>query len=475
MAWPEDYNDHQDDFLNSMRQAASGTDRSPVAGTHAGHHNRLAAAVNVIEQTLGLDPAGSYATVAERLDAVIAPTMDTITAPTRAVAWGVGDNSHFYTSVLARTLDLRDGSAAAPSAAVQPMAKFQRYQNVARSAVTGDGAEQLAAVIGMAVAGVASEVQAVGGGFFAKTLSTVAGPGNDACGLYFGGRAMTGATGAGIGGFGVGRRDDDAGRATALELHVYNGGTTDGRYEPAGASDVKGQWMTAGGAADSAVAYQIGNTQGRQFLYGFAANAQVAGDKTGGIKLAFMRDDSHAEVSYDIRGVHSVAAIRIADASGPLIVGGTALVNAGARFEVQAAAGTYDPLVGFHVPGSTSSHTIRQSNGVGSQKLFVAGGNGAFLRDVVAGDVGVQIGTAGKIWHCGVAGGRAMLRVGTNIGIGTAAGDSVGGGVGVVFLANAGTIPSSNPASGGIFYIDPADGAFKFRGSRGTTTILAPA
>ena len=57
-----------------------------------------------------------------------------------------------------------------------------------------------------------------------------------------------------------------------------------------------------------------------------------------------------------------------------------------------------------------------------------------------------------------------------NIGIG---GISYGGGVQVMFLANATTIPNSNPTAGGILYVE--NGALKWRGSSGTVTQLAAA
>lgn len=50
---------------------------------------------------------------------------------------------------------------------------------------------------------------------------------------------------------------------------------------------------------------------------------------------------------------------------------------------------------------------------------------------------------------------------------------SFGGGVRVLFLANATTLPTSNPTGGGLLYVD--SGALKYRGSSGTVTTLAPA
>jgi hypothetical protein len=40
-------------------------------------------------------------------------------------------------------------------------------------------------------------------------------------------------------------------------------------------------------------------------------------------------------------------------------------------------------------------------------------------------------------------------------------------------MANAGTVPSSNPSGGGVLYVE--SGALKYRGSSGTVTTLANA
>lgn len=64
------------------------------------------------------------------------------------------------------------------------------------------------------------------------------------------------------------------------------------------------------------------------------------------------------------------------------------------------------------------------------------------------------------------------IRVDAN-GVGLFGVGSFGGGVGVLFLANRTTAPSSNPVAGGIPYTEA--GALKYRGSSGTITILAPA
>jgi hypothetical protein len=45
----------------------------------------------------------------------------------------------------------------------------------------------------------------------------------------------------------------------------------------------------------------------------------------------------------------------------------------------------------------------------------------------------------------------------------------------VIFIGNAASVPTANPASGSVLYVDPADGATKIRGRSGTVTTIAPA
>ncbi|MDT8915746.1 hypothetical protein [Amycolatopsis sp. PS_44_ISF1] len=62
------------------------------------------------------------------------------------------------------------------------------------------------------------------------------------------------------------------------------------------------------------------------------------------------------------------------------------------------------------------------------------------------------------------------LHVDTSIRLRTS---SLGGGVGVIAIANATTAPTSNPTGGGVLYVEA--GALKYRGSSGTVTTIAPA
>lgn len=63
------------------------------------------------------------------------------------------------------------------------------------------------------------------------------------------------------------------------------------------------------------------------------------------------------------------------------------------------------------------------------------------------------------------------LFLGGNFGMGTAS--QFGGGTRVIGLQNASTVPTTNPTSGGVLYVE--GGALKYRGSSGTVTVLGPA
>ena len=63
------------------------------------------------------------------------------------------------------------------------------------------------------------------------------------------------------------------------------------------------------------------------------------------------------------------------------------------------------------------------------------------------------------------------LAISGNAGVGTST--QFGTGTGVLGMANATTVPTTNPTGGGVLYIQA--GALKYRGSSGTVTTIAPA
>jgi hypothetical protein len=109
-------------------------------------------------------------------------------------------------------------------------------------------------------------------------------------------------------------------------------------------------------------------------------------------------------------------------------------------------------------------------------------GNDAFIVQNSGGTTLAAIGSTGNIRALngvltpGIQGQDTLTAIavhnGRGITIGT--GNTIqGGGAGVIGIANAGTVPTSNPSGGGILYVEA--GALKFRGSSGTITTIANA
>jgi hypothetical protein len=84
--------------------------------------------------------------------------------------------------------------------------------------------------------------------------------------------------------------------------------------------------------------------------------------------------------------------------------------------------------------------------------------------------------SAGRIYTAGITGPDGATSItpsnGRNLQLFSAT-TSVGGGTAVLGIANATTVPTSNPTGGGILYVE--SGALKYRGSSGTITTLGAA
>lgn len=132
------------------------------------------------------------------------------------------------------------------------------------------------------------------------------------------------------------------------------------------------------------------------------------------------------------------------------------LANSGAIQVTFSGTACGSFLVGYSLP---SDKQIRWANGTGNPTSWSTFDVG--LSRNAAGVVEVNNGTTGTFRDL-------ILR---NIGVNGAV--SAGGGVGIVFIANATTVPTTNPTGGGILYVE--SGALKYRGSSGTVTTLGPA
>lgn len=163
-------------------------------------------------------------------------------------------------------------------------------------------------------------------------------------------------------------------------------------------------------------------------------------------------------------------------------VGGLTLLNNSGTPGIQLIAnsswgGTYVNVDLYLGNGNTNAapvgKTLRATDGTGTDiagaNLTLCAGRGTgsgaggylALQTAPAGSTGTTLGTAAERLRVDVAG---------NIGVN---GTSFGSGAKVMFIANAGTVPSTNPTGGGILYVE--SGALKYRGSSGTVTVLGAA
>lgn len=239
---------------------------------------------------------------------------------------GVGDAQSVYVASTAQLLGAVQGTAASPITTPNPSFKVQRLMQFTQAqietigGVGSDGSEHCSAVLGVNVGTASCEVQPVGVMGAAKTSSTAAGGtpgGNDACGLYGVGRVTGSGTGVGIGAFVLGRRENDTAKITGIEVHSANYGTLDAAYNSTGFGYAQAVWINCSGAADSGTAIAVSNAFGRQFEVGLGFPAQVTGGKTGGVRVATIRDDGNSTRVFDINGSHT----DILDTQGATISG----------------------------------------------------------------------------------------------------------------------------------------------------------
>ncbi len=117
-----------------------------------------------------------------------------------------------------------------------------------------------------------------------------------------------------------------------------------------------------------------------------------------------------------------------------------------------------------------SGRNFIQQNDANTVALEVVGFTGTAPQLVLVRDpdgvVRFEIAASGAITHRGVSAFSQAVQIGSTTA-------DVGGGVGVLGMKNAATVPTGNPTGGGVLY--PENGALKWRGPNGTVTTIAPA
>ena len=126
----------------------------------------------------------------------------------------------------------------------------------------------------------------------------------------------------------------------------------------------------------------------------------------------------------------------------------------------------------LYMSGSAANYMLGRL-GVGAT---LTSGAMAQVTNTTAADIGLVVkGAASQTgdlqqWQNSAATVLMRVTASGNVGINL---NSFGTGVGVVAIANAGTVPSTNPTGGGVLYVEA--GALKYRGSSGTISTIANA
>lgn len=188
---------------------------------------------------------------------------------------------------------------------------------------------------------------------------------------------------------------------------------------------------------------QVWTMQGRAT----AGNAYVVRDITAGNNV-FVIEPAAAENSVYIDNVGHIGFGTIANATWQ------------AHFKHSAPSGVVY-LVLENTASGISLFDLRTADQ--TWQINVNLDNSYRLFDGTNGNVVIQV-ESGAAQH--------SIFIDANGNIGHGAAPSAGGGVGLVYQADAGTVPTSNPTGGGIFY--STGGAGTWRGSGGTVTTFGP-
>jgi hypothetical protein len=127
---------------------------------------------------------------------------------------------------------------------------------------------------------------------------------------------------------------------------------------------------------------------------------------------------------------------------------------------------TTDPSIAIQVNTAATGQTgdfIQMQNSGGTAIAGITSGGRGYFADGITSYI--------------VRGGDGLTAMivgnGRNVQFGSSGGSGAGGGSAVIGIANATTVPTSNPTGGGILYVEA--GALKYRGSSGTITTIANA
>jgi hypothetical protein len=261
------------------------------------------------------------------------------------------------------------GTAGAPNTTVGPVLKLNKTEQILESQlVNGSTNEQNAALTVMTKNTALSEVQTVAGVFTSQTQSTQSSHNDDACAVLSIGRVIGSGTGYGIGGYFDGRRDTSTGHANGLEVRASNYTAVDGSFNPTGASDTMGLWLSSGGTSTGGGATLGGVLNGVALSMFGLANTQWdvgIGIPAGSVKSHSFYDNSSSLISLRVSGTHATAAVAVGDTAGSVVIGSTSAQTP--KFTI---TGTYSDATGAIATYWNLNHSI---SAAGKQTILMGG------------------------------------------------------------------------------------------------------
>lgn len=157
--------------------------------------------------------------------------------------------------------------------------------------------------------------------------------------------------------------------------------------------------------------------------------------------------------------------------TGYISIGGTPAASGNVRlpnnkFVVGRTTGGTD----YNIIGVSSSDGVLIGELAANKSTINLGLDSYFY--VTSGELSITTGSNRQIYFQTSGNTRLRISGGGNLQFGGGAEDA-GGGVGVIGIDTAGTLPTTDPTAGSILYVDA--GATKVRGSSSTVTTIAPA
>lgn len=155
---------------------------------------------------------------------------------------------------------------------------------------------------------------------------------------------------------------------------------------------------------------------------------------------------------------------------GPII-----FVGSGSAFQIRNNTNdTADnKALQINAGGSFANSRGGGINCYGNEYATYGGSVSLYGGAVTSGHIEGLLANASAVFRIRTSGSVDLFRVLYNGNIACGGAGSYGGGVKVVFLSDATTVPTTNPTGGGILYAEA--GALKYRGSGGTVSTLGAA